>query len=90
MAKVCLGSVSTTNCLSFFCMPLLPNIRPHLSCGTGCPYSVFCIITVLQFHTSKNLLKLHDSLIVNDHNRLIEKETVLMMAALMNVFDLKS
>lgn len=48
------------------------------------------IITVLQFHTSKKLLKLHDSLIVSDHNRLIEKETVLMMAALINAFDLKS
>ena len=53
-------------------------------------HTVCVIITVLQFHTSKNLLKLHDSLIVSDHNCLIEKETVLMMAALINIFDLKS
>lgn len=48
------------------------------------------MITVLQFHTSKKLLKLHDSLMVSDHNHLTEKETVLMTAALINVFDLKS
>lgn len=53
-------------------------------------HTVCVIITVWQFHTSKKLLKLHDSLMVSDHNRLTEKETVLTMVALMNVFDLKS
>lgn len=35
---------------------------------------VCVIITVLQFHTSKKLLKLHDSLMASDHDRLTEKE----------------
>lgn len=75
------------NYLMFVC--IFTNIRPNLHCGTSHPYSM-CHNYCFAISHQQNLLKLHVSLIVSDLNCLIEKETVLMVAALINIFDLKS
>lgn len=61
------------NYLMFVC--IFPHIRPNLHCGTSHPYSMCHNYCFAISHQQKKLLKLHDSLMVSDHNRFTEKET---------------
>lgn len=64
--------------------------KAEFTSGEETIHTLYVIITVGQFRTNTNVLKLHDSLIVSNHYHLIQKETELMIEILINDLDLKT